>query len=176
MPTYVSSQPVHCSLLIHVQAIIDSAESFGIKSMRAAGPSTGPLRPNLVVFTANHVDSVREGTSNLQAYLETNSHSLKDVAYTMGVRRETLPYRSFAVSDGSKTLEFSTPSRVPSIIPTVTFVFTGQGAQWATMGTKLMSDFPSVYEDFQSLDGILSKLPQPPSWTIIGELIYVYSA
>jgi acyl transferase domain-containing protein len=164
------STPVHFSRLRLVQAVIDSAESFGVKSMRAAGPSTRPLRQSLVVFSANHVNSVREGTSNLQEYIEKHPDSVRDVAYTMGVRRECLPYRSFAVSDGSAPLEFSAPSRTPSTIPAVTFVFTGQGAQWATMGTKLMSDFPSVHEDFQNLDGILSKLPQPPSWTVAGEL------
>ena len=123
-----------------------------------------------MVFSANHVNSVREGTSNLQEYIEKHLDSVRDMAYTMGVRRECLPYRSFAVSDGSAPLEFSAPSRTPSTIPAVTFVFTGQGAQWAAMGTKLMSDFPSVHEDFQNLDGILSKLPQPPSWTVAGEL------
>ena len=95
--------------------------------------------------------------------------SLRDLAYTMSVRRERLPYRSFAVSDDSARLEFTAPSRTPSTVPAITFVFTGQGAQWVTMGAKLISDFPSVDEDFQMLDGALSKLPQPPSWTIIGE-------
>lgn len=95
--------------------------------------------------------------------------SLKDLAYTMSLRRERLPYRSFAVSDDSTSLEFTPPSRTPSTVPDVTFVFTGQGAQWATMGAKLISDFPSVDDDLKMLDGALSKLPHPPSWTIVGE-------
>jgi acyl transferase domain-containing protein len=164
--------PVHLTHLILLQAVIDSAESFGVKSMRATGPSTEPSRQSLVVFSANHVKSVREGTSNLQGYLEKHSGSVEDVAYTTGVRRERLPYRSFAVSDGSAPLEFSAPSRTSSAIPAVTFVFTGQGAQWATMGTKLMSGFSSVREGFQNLDSVLSKLPQPPFWTIAGELFF----
>ncbi|KAF2138887.1 uncharacterized protein K452DRAFT_276732 [Aplosporella prunicola CBS 121167] len=97
-----------------------------------------------------------------------NAH---DLAYTMGIRRERLPYRSFAVGDGVAPLEFSAPSRTPSTTPAVTFVFTGQGAQWATMGVKLLIDFPSVRKDFQYLDGVLSKLPYPPHWTIARELL-----
>lgn len=121
-----------------------------------------------MVFSANHASSVRKGTNNLREYLEKHPDSLKDVAYTTGVRREHHPHRSFAVSDGTTPLEFLAPSRIPSTTPEVTFVFTGQGAQWATMGAKLVSDYPSVSEDLQELDDFLSKLPQPPSWTIAG--------
>lgn len=164
----VYPQPVHYGHLSLLQAVIDSAESFGVETTGVAGLTVEPLRHGLVVFSANHMNSVREGTRNLQDYLEAHPDSLKDLAYTMSVRRERLPYRSFAVSDGSARLEFSAPSRTLSTVPAVTFVFTGQGAQWATMGAKLINDFPSVGEDFQILDGALSKLPHPPSWTIAG--------
>lgn len=101
--------------------------------------------------------------------------TIKDLAHTMGVRRERLPHRIFAVGDGSAPLEFSAPSKVPSVTPAVTFVFTGQGAQWATMGTKLISQFPSVLDDFEDLDKSLSKLPHSPSWSIAGELLCLFS-
>jgi acyl transferase domain-containing protein len=157
----------------NAHAVIDSAESFGVKQPTPAvvASSTGQSqRQHLVVFSANHAKSASEGTENLQHYLEKHPGSLRDVAYTAGVRRERLPYRSFAVSDGSAPLEFSAPAKMPSTVPAVTFVFTGQGAQWATMGARLIHDFPSVRGELEKLDKALSKLPCPPSWTIADEL------
>jgi len=127
------------------------------------------LEKNLIVYSANHTNSVRNGIKNLQAYLERHPDSLGDVAYTLGVRRERLPYRSFAVSNGTTPLEFPTASKAPSTAPDITFVFTGQGAQWATMGAQLLSDFTAVRDDIQKLDSVLSGLPHPPSWVIVGE-------
>ncbi|KAL6362754.1 hypothetical protein LRP88_04058 [Fusarium phalaenopsidis] len=147
----------------NAHAVIDSAEPHGVNSMRATRSSTEPLRQSLVVFSANHMNSARNGTTNLQEYLTKHPGSVKDLAYTTGVRRERLPYRSFAASDGSAPLEFTAPSRTPATTPEVTFVFTGQGAQWATMGVNLLEEFPSAEEDFKNLDKALSQLPYPPS-------------
>ncbi|KAJ4255263.1 hypothetical protein NW757_004776 [Fusarium falciforme] len=155
----------------NAHAIIDSAESYGVNSMRATRSPEKTSRQSLVVFSANHMNSARNGTANLQEYLTKHPGSVKDLAYTTGVRRERLPYRSFAVSDGSAPLEFTAPSRTPATAPQVTFVFTGQGAQWATMSVKLMEEFPSVEEDFKNLDKALSQLPYPPSWSIADELL-----
>ncbi|THV54035.1 hypothetical protein BGAL_0036g00340 [Botrytis galanthina] len=154
----------------NAHTILDSAESFGIKKSSVISPSTEQLRQRLVVFSANNADSVRKGTRNLLEYLEKHPESLNDVAYTTGVRREQHPCRSFSVSDGTSPLEFFAPSKIPTASPEINFVFTGQGAQWVTMGAKLVGDLPSVGKDFQKMDAILSKLPQPPSWTIAEEL------
>lgn len=154
----------------NAHAVIDSAESFGIKPTKSTDSSSVASRHNLIVLSANHTNSVRKGTSDIQEYLASHPDSLRDLIYTLGVRRERLPYRSFAVSDGSTPLEFAAPARIPASTPEITFVFTGQGAQWATMGAKLMTDFPFVQEEFENLDEVLSKLPLPPSWTIAGEL------
>jgi acyl transferase domain-containing protein len=122
------------------------------------------------VVTGNHPESVQKGAKNCQQYLETRPSSLECMAYTLGCRREHLPYRSFAVTDGLATPIFSGSSRAPKALPEVIFVFTGQGAQWATMGKSLMTSFPSVVRDFDLMNDALSKLPEPPSWKIGGEI------
>jgi acyl transferase domain-containing protein len=121
------------------------------------------------VFTANDAESVQEGADNCQQYIEKHPIALEDIAYTLGARREHLPYRSFTVTDNRMLPRFSAPAKVPKVRPEVIFVFTGQGAQWATMGTILMSDFPTALRDLELMDEALSRLPEPPTWTFKGE-------
>jgi acyl transferase domain-containing protein len=94
-----------------------------------------------------------------------------DLAYTLGARREHHAHRSFAVIDGLTQPVFSAPSKVPKVSPEIAFVFTGQGAQWATMGASLIADYSSVALDMDSMDLALSRLPEPPAWTIQCKLI-----
>ena len=120
------------------------------------------------MVTANTIESGRAGVKNCQQYVESHLATLEDVAYTLGARREHLPYRSFAVTDSLTPPVFSAACKAPKVAPDLIFVFTGQGAQWATMGTSLMSDFPTVLHDFQLMDRTLAKLPEAPAWTIQG--------
>ena len=124
----------------------------------------------LLVFTANNAGSVQVGAHNCQQYIQSHATSLEDMAYTLGARREHLPYRAFAVTDGHTTPVFSAPSKVLSQSPDLAFVFTGQGAQWATMGTRLIDDFPTALSDIALMDKALSELSESPNWTIQGEI------
>ncbi|KAI9784711.1 MAG: hypothetical protein M1835_003514 [Candelina submexicana] len=58
-------------------------------------------------------------------------------------------------------------TRTPS---QVTFVFTGQGAQWAGMAKQLMLDFAESREDIKMMNRVLTGLPRPPMWTMEEEL------
>jgi acyl transferase domain-containing protein len=122
-----------------------------------------------LVFTGSTGDSVQQGSIQCQQYVSTNPGKLQDLAYTLGVRRQHYSYRSFAVADGINTPTFSSPSKTPKLTPKIVYVFTGQGAQWATMGMSLISDYPSVLHDMAQMDNALSELTEPPSWKISGE-------
>lgn len=93
---------------------------------------------------------------------------MKDLAYTLGARREHLPHRAFCVTNGNEPLEPSpvTKTRTP---PQIIFVFTGQGAQWTGMGKQLMEDFSEFRNDIKEMDKVLGNLPTPPAWTIEGD-------
>ncbi|EOD50626.1 putative polyketide synthase protein [Neofusicoccum parvum UCRNP2] len=56
-------------------------------------------------------------------------------------------------------------------VPSITYVFTGQGAQWPEMGKSLIETFPIVSETIQQLDSFLATLKCPPQWTIRAELL-----
>jgi acyl transferase domain-containing protein len=154
---------------------LDSAASFGL-----AAPKSIPLNPtleepqkswkSLLLFSANHPESLRAIIQNYENYLEKHADSINDLAYTLSQRREHLKYRSFCVTDGSVPFEVSpqTKSQVPS---QVAFVFTGQGAQWIHMGRQLMADYPSFLVNIKSMDVVLQKLEHAPLWSIEGIII-----
>ena len=55
--------------------------------------------------------------------------------------------------------------------PRVGFVFTGQGAQWSTMGKSLVENFPTASLLLKHLDDVLQSTPNPPSWSLLKELV-----
>lgn len=96
------------------------------------GSAEGTSGSRLVVFTANHVKSATRGANDYSEYLTSHPHTLDDVAYTLGLRREHLPYRTFAVTNQADlhtggVVRFSSPVKTPSVVPNVVFAFTGQG-------------------------------------------------
>jgi hypothetical protein len=73
----------------------------------------------------------------------TLSKFTADLAYTLGSRRSALDHRTFAVSKSITDLTAQLQGRLPALRRTaknnnVFYIFTGQGAQWATMGKELV--------------------------------------
>lgn len=63
------------------------------------------------------------------------------------------------------------PKRLTSNGPNILGIFTGQGAQYAAMSSGLFR-ISSVYRDtIKSLDRILQNCPDPPAWSIQGQLL-----
>ncbi|KAL9623833.1 MAG: hypothetical protein Q9160_001824 [Pyrenula sp. 1 TL-2023] len=153
----------------NAHVILDSTESFGINSsINRESDSSDPCL-QLLVFSANHPDSLKRSIANCEKFAMSHPHLLKDLAYTLGHRREHLPFRAFCVTDGTEALEASPVAKVKQTTQ-VAFIFTGQGAQWIGMGRQLLKDFVGFKNDMKAMDGALAELPDPPSWTIEGEL------
>jgi len=113
--------------------VIDSAASIGLQ-----GSDSSPKieqeqverRRNLLVFSANHPESLKRVAENIQEYLNKHPDRLDDLAYTLSQRREHLKLRSYCVAKNDST-PFEVSSQTKYQGPRqVAFVFTGQGAQW----------------------------------------------
>ena len=77
------------------------------------------------------------------SFLRDAPSGLENLAYTLAERRSSLPWKMFAVADSFQTLQTKLAARAlskpvrSSRSPCISFIFTGQGAQWAGMGLGL---------------------------------------
>ncbi|KAI0198016.1 putative polyketide synthase [Astrocystis sublimbata] len=101
-----------------------------------------------------------------------NKYQLSDFLYTLVARRSVFAHRSFAVINPkliSSSLDYEplNAAKSPSIVvQPIGFVFTGQGAQWAGMGSKLIHEYEVFKQTIRFLDFVLSQLRDGPSWKI----------
>ncbi|KXH46496.1 polyketide synthase [Colletotrichum nymphaeae SA-01] len=144
-------------------------------------PPSPPLRrepATLLLFSAGHEESLKRAAHDYQEFLRARPAKLEDLSYTLMHRRSHLSHRTFAVvTDDCDQLAFTLPP-VPSFRPGsqiegIAFIFTGQGAQWARMGSHLMKSSRDFLQDIREMDAVLKSLPQDhrPSWDIRNELM-----
>jgi acyl transferase domain-containing protein/NADPH:quinone reductase-like Zn-dependent oxidoreductase len=164
--------------------IIESADSF-VESSSYRTASTGKTkpprstherqRPYLLPFSAHDKTTLKQ---NIAAHSKAAlDYKLLDLSYTLANRRSKLASRGFVVASYSSlktTLEedgsaFTYAEKKRS--PTIGFVFTGQGAQWAQMGSELMQYYPSFLKTIRILDRTLEVLPNGPEWTLEDALL-----
>ncbi|KAI4086619.1 MAG: hypothetical protein LQ344_007395 [Seirophora lacunosa] len=133
-------------------------------------------------------------TDQLQAYsefLKTRNHiNASDLAWTLQSRRSQLPIKaSFSATTieqlaskiDEKLAEVKqTPGKTIGIrsspkpvTPHVLGVFTGQGAQWASMGAQLIRSSDFVRSRVQDLEGFLATLPSSdrPQWNLQDQML-----
>jgi acyl transferase domain-containing protein len=152
----------------NVHAIIESAAEYHSKITGEISPVVNGT-PTLLVFSANHPTSFEKTLEQYHALVAEGSVSLRNLSYTLGARRDHMTHKAFAIADG-KSFDAS-PATKSSSSPPPAIVFTGQGAQWPTMGKELMEDYESFRADMQKMDDSLAQLKHAPSWKISDELL-----
>ena len=95
---------------------------------------------------------------------------LTNLTYTLCSRRSKLPWKAFAVVQSCKDLVLDFTSLLSKAMrssdpPTISYVFTGQGAQWYAMAQGL-SIFPVFLESLQKSQRYL--IEEGCDWTIEG--------
>lgn len=105
-----------------------------------------------------------------KSYVYDHPDAVSDIASTLALHREKLPHRSFAIWKDGELLETSSLTKAAVSPPSLTMIFSGQGAQWPQMGTQLISTSASFRSDLEVMDGMLQNLKRPPSWSILGML------
>lgn len=152
------------------------------QSPKAKGSLTGITQnttscPQLYVLSAASEVSLSMMASHLKAWLSTKElegSQLRDVSYTLAARRSLHGWRSAIVASGAHDLveQLNLAKSIKSsgvCPPAVTFIFTGQGAQWYAMGRELLP-CTSVFRDSISTSSELLE-HWGTSWSLHQELL-----
>lgn len=151
----------------NAHVILDSTSAFcGDEVQPSVGQCNGS---RLLVVSAKSADSLQQRIRAVTHYNNQDPCKLHDLAYTLGVRREHMSHRAFAVVQPSQPLDASAFQNGRDKAPELTLVFTGQGAQWPGMGKYLMNAFPEVRNDIQMLNRALQDLHDAPYWSLEGK-------
>ena len=131
-------------------------------------------RPFTLIFSANDESSLQAYCKKMRQYLMNPSVkvSLPDLAYTLAERRTHHYNRGYIVTQSTALDEAAFVfQKKGTEVPRVGFVFTGQGAQWPRMGKSLVDNFPTASLLLKHLDDVLQSIPNPPSWSLLKELV-----
>nr|QPC57090.1 polyketide synthase-nonribosomal peptide synthetase [Tolypocladium sp. 49Y] len=147
----------------------------------------GPL-----MLTANSRDSLVRSVQAHADHIRNNKQlDLSDLTWTLQFRRtqfgnsraffsgatrqKLLSYMDAFVADNSGAASSSSPephSLVGGDSPAILGIFTGQGAQWPSMGRNLLQQSPLFRESIDRCEASLAALgPDAPSWSLVEELL-----
>ncbi|KAI3109622.1 hypothetical protein CBS147333_5269 [Penicillium roqueforti] len=141
------------------------------------------------ILSATSEASLTRNLTSFAEYLQENpAVNIRDVSWTLYSRRSRLAFSTIVAGATTERLLANiqarleeTDAKAPLAVrhhqsqtenPRVLGVFTGQGAQWATMGRELLKS-AKVREIVQGLDLALQRLPSNdrPRWTLLKEFM-----
>ncbi|GKU06255.1 unnamed protein product [Fusarium langsethiae] len=152
----------------------------GIPNETSNGTSNGnnidDSTPKLFVLSASTEKALSSTSENIKKWASThemNSQTLRSLSYTLGVHKSTLAFRRATVASTCAELleeldQTVVPKRATSHAP-VTFVFSGQGAQWYAMGRELIGSSRCFQQSMTAMDNTIQE--QGSSWSLIDELL-----
>ena len=124
----------------------------------------------MLLYSANTQESLRRHIAECHAYNVVHSERLPDVAYTLAMHREHLPYRVFAMSGDRVTTSVSPLVKIPANVADIVMVFSGQGAQWPEMAKELIQLNKGFKANIEEMDRVLQSLEHPPTWRLKEQL------
>lgn len=150
----------------------------------AANDSAPTRTSRIFVWSSFDEAGIKRLTSTLLEHLDKKAHEtldeeayLRDLSYTLALKRTSFSWRSFIISDSLESLRenlksgFCKPVRAINS-PNVGYVFTGQGAQWYAMGREMMS-----YPIFKNslFESTIILLQHGCPWSLISKsLIFIF--
>lgn len=167
---------IHALQGLH-QSVGESAPTNGLINRTENGVTPSQQPYAIIPLSAADGDGTKRQAEALQSFLASHSRTkefLSDLTYTLSSHRSLLNFRSFAVVNSvadaaEKLAEIISPSVFSSTAnaPDLYFVFTGQGAQYARMGTGLMG-YDSFRHSLERCDEYLRTLGS--TWSVLEEL------
>jgi acyl transferase domain-containing protein len=138
-----------------------------------------PSHPHVMLLSAADEAGVQRLAATYERYLQrmpqldpaAESRYLSNLAYTLSSRRSILPWKGFAVAQSLSELKTQWTSTLSKPVrsgtpPAISYVFTGQGAQWPGM-TQGLDTYPIFAESLHQSQEFLKKCGC--DWILIGE-------
>ena len=146
----------------------------GDEEAKARGKTvaTADSKHKLVVLSGHSNEALQARMNDMSIYFEQRPEVFEkmlfgNVVYTLGCRRTHHPFRLALTATSNDELSFLIQQRkgknVPRSggVPTIGFIFTGQGAQWARMGVDLIKEYPVFADVIYEADRTLRNLGAP---------------
>ena len=159
--------------------IADFKSNLGTRSsLSATKVSATEPEQFLYMFSANDRESLQRQISQIASYVQERHITnypllLASLAYTLGQRRSLHAWRIAVAASTQDRLIHSlndnalTPIKATEEL-TVGFIFTGQGAQWPTMGMSLYLKYPIYKSSLDKASEVLTQLGA--SWSLVDEI------
>ncbi|KAF4992917.1 hypothetical protein FGRMN_6861 [Fusarium graminum] len=136
----------------------------------------GDSTPQLYVLSASTEKALLSTSDNIKQWASTHKldpQTLRSLSYTLGVRKSALSFRRAIVASASAELleklsQPVHPKRTATLAP-LSFVFSGQGAQWHAMGRELIRSSRCFRESMNAMDERIRQ--EGGSWSLIEELL-----
>lgn len=158
----------------------NSPESFDDIAATVTENHRAEPKPRLFVWSAAEESGLKRLAKAYGNYLQNrSSHAdqnafLANLAYTLAEKRSHLQWKSLVVASSIDDLRqtlargfLTTTSSART--PNLSFIFTGQGAQWYAMGRELL-DYPVFRRSLKDAEVFFKNLGC--AWTLIGMLCY----
>nr|ALQ32967.1 putative polyketide synthase [Fusarium sp. NRRL 25184] len=139
-----------------------------------------------LVLSANTENSLRLQISRLTDVIaDSNEDQVHSIIVTLAQRRSQLPFRTFFSGHDTRSLRkklqdatledavlpVANPDVPSGHVPRILGVFTGQGAQWPTMGREILKTSSFSRSLIASLEDSLASLDEPPTWTLTEQIM-----
>lgn len=168
------------------------AQHFDSEVTDAATPVNGSATHGQVclplALSATSQKSLAAVVRTYRDYLQASGPDIEELAWHLISRRTAFPFRlsvsGLSASDliskldsviskteKSSAVTIGTRVRGDTEKPMILGIFTGQGAQWATMSRGLFQSNKMFASTIRSLDAILQACPDPPAWTLEQQIL-----
>ncbi|KAF5591103.1 polyketide synthase [Fusarium pseudoanthophilum] len=167
----------------NVHAIVENYQPDEPCAATVSEKFVGPL-----VISAETESSLATTVGKYADFIRSNPDvNLEDVAFVTQTRRSVFSRRAFFSGENrDKLLEFldsavetsKTGAEIgiqapgsSSEPPAILGIFTGQGAQWASMGKTMIETSSQFRESIQKCQDALLDIPDAPTWNLMDELM-----